>query len=784
MKGSGRWIVAGILSLLAATWLVWAFPRLHPAARLGLRYDRDGYLDAARKMAASHGVDVSNWRAYVKTENLSNNQELHLRMPSDKVAQSFPDADVLTNFLPLTGPGVKITTRPDGHPLSWKMPMPAAKGAPSDMGAASKAMHEMAGEDSGGYTMMEHDVPEAEGLAYKWVRKAAAGPHVDIQTTVKDGIVWQAKTVFTLPEKFNRTSDTFSVLRVIAGCAWSIWLALAIIVPVMREGGGAAARAMKDRSPIVLSAAAALAVTLAGMIEWDDEMISVSVASGASIEVLSLVLGGLIIGLLFYSMSAATVMNARVHPARVRGFRLLGTSAFYSRQVGAELLGGWLFAPVLVALPLLTGAVFRQPVYKGFLETLPLSRLPVPDALLNATAQETVAVIAFLGVLLPFSIRFSRSLWMRRTLCFFFALATFAMLSAPFRDSNIANLLRAALEAAAMLWLYFNFGMLGALSAHCSARILTSAGVLLVQPAAGIHASGWGTLLAFAGLGMAALAAVVKGPDAVAELYGETGARLQTLSRREELLAEFNVARSAQRQMLPADPPVLAGYTISASCDPAREVGGDLYDFLHLSDGRWGIGVADVSGKGVPAALYMTLTKGLLCAAAQDSGDPRQILAAVNKHLRTVTKKKMFVTMALGVLDPEARRMEYVRAGHNPVVWRRRAANETRLLTGNGIGLGIAGPALFAKTLATETLELAPGDALVFYSDGLTEAMTVNQEQFGEERLAAAVERTDGMHALDTRDSILREVKQFLNGVPAQDDLTIAVLRVDPDIGS
>ena len=226
-------------------------------------------------------------------------------------------------------------------------------------------------------------------------------------------------------------------------------------------------------------------------------------------------------------------------------------------------------------------------------------------------------------------------------------------------------------------------------------------------------------------------------------------------------------------------PPSLSGYSLSAACEPAREVGGDLYDFIRLRDGRWGIGVADVSGKGVPAALYMTLTKGLLCAAAQDSADPGLILGSVNRHLRTVTKKKMFVTMALGVLDPAAGTMEYARAGHNPVVWRRAGAGETRLLSGAGIGLGIAGPALFAKTLKTETLELAPGDALVFYSDGLTEAMNELLEQFGEDRLMAAVESTDGMHAEATRDSILREVKQFLNGGNPQDDLTIAVLRVD-----
>jgi sigma-B regulation protein RsbU (phosphoserine phosphatase) len=125
--------------------------------------------------------------------------------------------------------------------------------------------------------------------------------------------------------------------------------------------------------------------------------------------------------------------------------------------------------------------------------------------------------------------------------------------------------------------------------------------------------------------------------------------------------------------------------------------------------------------------------------------------------------------------------MDYVRAGHNPVVWRRLKARETRLLSGGGIGLGIAAPALFGKTLAIETLDLAPGDALVFYSDGLTEAMNESLEQFGEERLMAAVERADGTDATAARDSILEEVRRFLGGVHAQDDLTIAVLRVNAE---
>jgi membrane protein implicated in regulation of membrane protease activity len=573
--------------------------------------------------------------------------------------------------------------------------------------------------------------------------------------------------------------ETFSVVRIVVSSLWFVAVFAGLAIPVFREGGGSAARSMKDRPAILIGVAEGLSVSVLGLMAWDNIMLSVSGSSGIALEVFGLLLGGALSGLLYYSTSAATVLNARLHPGSVRGFRLLGTRAIVSRPVGAELLGGWLLAPLVAALPLLTALLIRKPVFGGYDDSILLSRVPVLQSLLASGEQETVGVIAWAGVLIPLALRFFRKAKMQYALMGVFAFMTFVMLDSPFREYQPGNYVCALLNGLAMLWLYANFGMLGALSAHCSGFILWFAGALVVQPAASLQASGWGTLLAFGGIGVLSLVVASKGADVVEELYGESGVRIQARSRREEILAEFNVARSAQQQMLPSNPPAIAGYTISASCEPAREVGGDLYDFLRLSDGRWGIGVADVSGKGVPAALYMTLTKGLLCAASEDSSDPRLILSAVNKHLRTVTKRKMFVTMALGVLDPESGRVEYVRAGHNPVVWRRTAAGETRFLAGAGIGLGIAGPALFAKTLTTETVDLAPGDALIFYSDGLTEAMNETLEQFGEERLAAAVERADGMHATGTRDSILDEVRRFLDGGHSQDDLTIAVLRVN-----
>ena len=784
---SRKWLGLCIVATVASSFLVWAFPRLHPAARLSLQFDRQGYLQQARNAALRNGADVAGWRGYAQLDTQRKNQDLHRLVPGNQTAAAFPEAQVETNFLPLQeGSGAKVTLRIDGRPLGWKLPVPAK--ASSDAQArvvAQNALREIAGADVDRFVPDADQRTDSDGVTYRWTRSDAGAelPAMIVEVSVRNGRAWRAHTDFSYPQ-MPKGLNAVPIYRATVSTLWFVLLLPAIVVPVLREGGGATARALKDRSSVRLSMVAAAVFTVTALLEWDDEMISVSTVSGVWVEILSVVLGGVMIGLMFYMMSAATALNARVHAARIRGFRLLGSAAFLSRNTAMELLGGWLAAPAVVATPLLLGAITRAPLYKGYSDSFPLVRWPVMDALSNAAGQETITVLGLLGVLVPLANRWFRTGWLRWAAMGVFATITFSMLNAPFREPAAMNVVSAVIDGAIMLALYANFGVLAALSAHCSSRILISGAVLLVQPAAGLHASGWEILLAFGALGVAALVVTTRGPEAVAELYAESSARLQARSRREELLAEFNVARSAQQQMLPSKPPVLEGYSISASCEPAREVGGDLYDFLRLRDGRWGIGVADVSGKGVPAALYMTLTKGLLCAAAQESDDPKQILGAVNRHLRTVTKRKMFVTMAMGVLDPAERRMEYVRAGHNPVVWRRRDARETRLLAGAGIGLGIAGPALFGKTLTAEILELGPGDAIVFYSDGLTEAMNGVLEQFGEERLIAAVESADGMHAEATRDSILREVKQFLGGGHSQDDLTIAVLRVNADLSN
>ncbi len=336
--------------------------------------------------------------------------------------------------------------------------------------------------------------------------------------------------------------------------------------------------------------------------------------------------------------------------------------------------------------------------------------------------------------------------------------------------------------------LYWRFDLLTLIAAALAAEVVTSASQMLAQSTESLAYSGWRTLAGLmVTLGAAAFVArsgsSSRRPDALPEdelqlasSPAASPAHLQ--AERERLMAEFGVAREAQQKMLPAAAPSIPGYSITATCRPAREVGGDLFDFLTLPDERIGIVVADVSGKGVPAALYMTLTKGLLASISESESDPSIILREVNKHLYEVCQRKVFVTMLLGVLDPATRTLTYARAGHNPAIWRHTSQGASTMLGAPGLGLGMVSSKLFDKGLRSETIQCEPGDVLVFYSDGIPEAMNLTGEEYGMERLMDVVERSDELGPAEALDCMLADVADFVGENSPHDDITLVVLRV------
>ncbi len=461
-------------------------------------------------------------------------------------------------------------------------------------------------------------------------------------------------------------------------------------------------------------------------------------------------------------------------PGKLVTLRSVFSASILNRPAGASVLAGLLCGPLLAALPLAVSWLHVA----GSQQTGDRDTGLIFAAHPGVQALDVMVDLALLGLFgfgTAFLGRHVRRKWLVTVLFTVPGILLLATTAVPTETAPAAFLLSGALLFLAYRQLFLRLDLLAVLSAGWCARVLWNGSALMLQPAASLRSSGTEACLFLAACaGCAALVAWRGG-----ELLVEDGAAPAVVtSQRESLMKEFSIAHRVQQQMLPSHPPEIPSCSVSASCHPAQEVGGDLFDFLQLPDGRWSIGVGDVSGKGVHAALYMTLTKGLLVATTQDSSDLLEIVGNVNGHVHAATEKKTFVTLAMGAFDPETLWFDHVRAGHNPIVWRSPAQGETSLLNAPGLGLGIVSDRLFRRSLKLNRLQLSPGDALVFYSDGVTEAMNAEQEQFGEDRLMRAVEEADGLEAGAVREGILQGVREFLDGVAPQDDMTIVVLRV------
>ena len=243
---------------------------------------------------------------------------------------------------------------------------------------------------------------------------------------------------------------------------------------------------------------------------------------------------------------------------------------------------------------------------------------------------------------------------------------------------------------------------------------------------------------------------------------------------RERLVREMTLAQEMQRKLLPQGFPLVGGVDIDAISTPAFEVGGDYYDFVQLSESTIGVIVGDVSGKGVPAAFYMSEVKGIFLSLSALYASPREFMVRANAVLTETIDKHSFVSLLYGILDVRTGRFQIARAGHCPLLHVARSGSA--YLRPDGMGLGLADDAFFAGTIEEQTVQLAPGDVCVFYTDGVTEAHK-NEEEFGYERLRAAAGLADGKSAARTKEDILSAVDAFIEHDAPHDDMTLVVVR-------
>ena len=285
----------------------------------------------------------------------------------------------------------------------------------------------------------------------------------------------------------------------------------------------------------------------------------------------------------------------------------------------------------------------------------------------------------------------------------------------------------------------------------------------------------------------------VKNDDQLGELAGSFNSMTASIedlllqaAEKKRLEGELRIAHEIQMSLLPQGPLVMAGLSVTALCVPAREVGGDYYDFLPLDDHRVGVLIADVSGKGTSAALYMAELKGLVLSLSEIHTSPRTMLIALNRLIANHLDARSFITMTYAVLDLRERMLTYARAGHTPLIYvaghcAAGAARHVQILAPDGmvVGLKLDNGEMFERHLVEETIPLQPGDLFLLFTDGISEAMNARDDLFGESRLGRLVETHAHLPSEELRERVLREIAAFVGDAPQHDNMTMILLKVD-----
>lgn len=241
---------------------------------------------------------------------------------------------------------------------------------------------------------------------------------------------------------------------------------------------------------------------------------------------------------------------------------------------------------------------------------------------------------------------------------------------------------------------------------------------------------------------------------------------------------ELQIAQTVQMSLLPRQAPTVAGLQIASFCLPALEAGGDYFDYFPLGDRRIGAVIGDVTGKGMGAAIYMTLVKGMLTSLVARKEGTGRMLVDLNDHVRATFSRSSFISMIYMTVDLDAMEMTYTCAGHSPILLLRNGELVRRKSRG-GMALGLAPSAQFATSLDETTIPLEVGDTILLYTDGFSEALNREGDEFGDDALLQAARRhADAPTAQDLLDAIRNEVDAFTTDAGQHDDMTMIVMRI------
>jgi hypothetical protein len=404
--------------------------------------------------------------------------------------------------------------------------------------------------------------------------------------------------------------------------------------------------------------------------------------------------------------------------------------------------------------------------------------IPVVSSLLNVILFSLLFEIVFRFFIINITYQKWRKKWLAIGISSAASIVGYSLFAAyPDISSYPLNILFSLTCGVFFGWLYFKYDLLTVIAAQAAANLVFYS-LPLFASSADWHIVSGNTLIF---LGIIPIAQIIysfyKKQEFQLSNFG-VPRHVKRISERERMQKELEIARNVQVGLLPKTSPKISGFDISGTCLPAKEVGGDYFDFVKLGPSKLGIAVGDVSGKGVPAAIYMTLTKGILQSNAEENISPKIVLNKVNKLLYRTIEKNSFVSMFYAILDTDSKELTYARAGHNPGIVVSQSDGDSTLLTAEGIALGLEEGTVFDKTLQENTIDIRTGDTLVFYTDGIVEAMNEQLNEFGEDKFLDIVAKNRNLTSSQMINLIINEVKEFASNYPQNDDITLVVIKV------
>ncbi len=522
---------------------------------------------------------------------------------------------------------------------------------------------------------------------------------------------------------------------------------------------------------------------------WGNFGVGTRIGAISEIYVKYIVLGiQLTTTLVFIFVNIFTSWNAGLHEIRQLKPRLLSgidsliKRRWISKNIGREMPTGFIFGMIIFGTTLLCELLIIElfgshprigqqwpGLFSGYLPLFSVLGTALVTTLFNNSV--------FRAFLIPYVVRLKNS----PALAIIISAASYAAYSIFFDEYWIYwpvyfSIIPAFVAGLLLGYVFWHYGLLAALMSSMTLTVLRLTGPLLASQVPFFALNGLLALALLLIIVIIGIRGLFYGKEYAVKLSDEP-AHIRRIKEQTRMQQELEIAKKVQLNLLPRGVPRLTGYDIHAACIPALEVGGDYYDFFHLNGNKLGIAIADVSGKGVPAAIYMTLTKGILQSHAENEQSPKTVLTRVNSQMYQTIERSWFVSMFYAVLEPETRQLHFARAGHNPVVWIHRDGS-CELLDPPGIGLGLEMGPVFQKTLQETRLELRAGETLVFFTDGFTEAMNEQRQEYGEERFIDFLQKNTHESAEEMVRNTIAEIRSFTGGNEQHDDMTIIVIKV------